>query len=484
MKKIIYFVVFIFLVSCSSEKDELKSLIRKSLKEDNTISQTEWAEIENLISRKKDNYPDLFDEDKLNVNAVKSVIETLSNKLKPRFKGTNILSIYNSTEKTTNTKIQVFIENSGSMDGYVRGTTDFEASLSDLLVQLQYRYSKKNLNVNFINSKIYPSKVEEVSKFVRSLEPNNNSPYKVGNTSTSELNEIFKNILSKVDEETIGVLVSDCIYSLGKGNDTHEALEFQKSLTKGVFLEKSKKLNFSTLILKMSSKFTGYYYDKDNKMSYIKGQERPYYFWIIGADSKMKDLKKQIEFINLKGFKNSYYLEGDSMKSNPFYCVLGKYNKIGRFKMHGSQGNYTLEDVDFRNGKFQFSVAVDLSCIPVDKSYLLDKDNYKIKGFDIKSIEEMSKVSLQNRDKRMAGKATHIITLQTDKRESITNITIRLPHKMPKWVKKSNTNYDKNILNYLDKTFGIEYLVKGVTEAYEMKNKNNDYLSITINLKQ
>lgn len=472
-------------MSCSKEKDELTLLMRKSLRGDNTITKTEWLEIENLINENKKEYPDLFNQNKLDVKAVKDKIRTLSSELRSRFKGENELVIHSPTPKniSIDTKIKVFIENSGSMDGYVKGTTDFEASLSDLLVQLQYRYSSENLDIYFINSKIYPSKVKEVSDFVKSLEPNR-GPYKVGNKGVSELNEIFKNILSKVDEGTVGILVSDCIYSLGRGNDTHEALEFQKSLTKGAFLEKFRKFDYSTLVLKMNSNFTGYYYDKDNKRTYIKGQKRPYYFWIMGADNKMRNLKTQIDFTKLKGFENSFYLEGNNTKLKPFYCVLGKYNKIGGFKTHGSQGNYTLEDVDFRKGKFQFSVAVDLSRVPVDKSYLLNKDNYKVNGFDIKSIEEIRKVSLQNRDKRMAGKSTHIITLQTDKRESITGITIKLPHKMPKWVKTSNTNYDKNILNYLDKTFGIEYLIKGVAEAYEMKNKNNNYLSITINLKQ
>ena len=93
------------------------------------------------------------------------------------------------------------------MDGYVRGTTEFEAALSDLLVQIQYKYDTENLNINFINTKIYPSKVDEVNNFVETLEPSK-KPYKVGNRSVSKLNEILEIILDSTNQSNISILIS------------------------------------------------------------------------------------------------------------------------------------------------------------------------------------------------------------------------------------------------------------------------------------
>ena len=77
--------------------------------------------------------------------------------------------------------------------------------------------------------------MDEVHNFVEALEPEK-APYKVGDRRMSKLNEILKMILDSTNQSNISILVSDCIYSLDKKNDTEGALEFEKSLTKGAFL--------------------------------------------------------------------------------------------------------------------------------------------------------------------------------------------------------------------------------------------------------
>lgn len=52
--------------------------------------------------------------------------------------------------------INVYLENSGSMDGYVKGNTGFEQSIYAFLTEIQISNLVETLNLNYVNSKIIP----------------------------------------------------------------------------------------------------------------------------------------------------------------------------------------------------------------------------------------------------------------------------------------------------------------------------------------
>ena len=62
----------------------------------------------------------------------------------------------------------VYLENSGSMDGYVRGNTQFEDAIYRMLVDLNYWAD--TLSLNYINSQPIPYR-QDVSQFISDLEP-------------------------------------------------------------------------------------------------------------------------------------------------------------------------------------------------------------------------------------------------------------------------------------------------------------------------
>ncbi|MCB0537428.1 MAG: hypothetical protein KDE33_07850, partial [Bacteroidetes bacterium] len=365
----------------------------------------------------------------------------------------------------------------------------FEAALSDLLVQIQYHYDSDNMNVNFINTKIYPSQVTEVKSFVESLEPNN-APFAVGKRGVSKLNEIMEMILDSTMENNISILVSDCIYSLGKDKDTEGALEFEKSLTKGAFLEKSKEFSFTTIVLKMDSKFDGFYYDKNDKPINLQMKTRPYFFWVIGSDKNISQFIEKIELESLKGFKNSYHLSNAFNETQPYFTVLKETNKIGNFKQsdRSTKDVKSINSIEFENGTFQFSLAIDLRKIPVDQTYLINPDNYNVPdGFLIKSIVEVDRNKISQRDFVTVEKtpATHIITVSTTNKFTIQDLQLELSNKIPSWVEESNSTDDQDISSQLDKTFGLLYLVKGISESYTTQNPNNkSYFKINLTIKK
>ncbi|WP_153194529.1 hypothetical protein [Sphingobacterium faecium] len=81
----------------------------------------------------------------------------------------------------------IYLENSASMDGYVKGVSNFEVVLSNLVIGLNYHYNQKHIKFNFINSELYPIDISNVDSFFKSLEPGV-APSKVGNQFVSELN--------------------------------------------------------------------------------------------------------------------------------------------------------------------------------------------------------------------------------------------------------------------------------------------------------
>ena len=87
------------------------------------------------------------------------------------------------------TKLNLYIENSGSMNGYVNGNTTFKNALGDLLVYLKYEFGEQNIHLHFINDTIHPIEFDrDITQFAASLTP---ETMRVGNTASSDLNLIF-----------------------------------------------------------------------------------------------------------------------------------------------------------------------------------------------------------------------------------------------------------------------------------------------------
>jgi hypothetical protein len=402
----------------------------------------------------------------------------------------------NNVDESKDYFVNVYIENSGSMNGYVQGNTEFKGAIRDLLVMLKYYYDEKNLKINFINSAIYPTNIEgNIVDFSKSL---NTKTFKVGDTYSSNLNNIFKQILTKTSQNTISILLSDCIYSI-KGNKTEDLLSDQKSLTKDAFLTKFKnKEPLATTIMKLNSSFNGTYYDKDNKKTQLNNISRPYYISIIGSEKAMDNFNSNIEVSKNKveGFENKYNLTLKDYSKEVYYSVVntkddsGRYNPDKAYKNNGAVQGIEDVSINSRNSSsFIFSVALDLSNVPIEDSYVSDKSNYSIREGDytIKGIYKFDKKQLGASSINMLSKAkaepTHYIVFESTK-PNFTNLSFTLNKQIPNWVYTTSTNDDSNILKSPNSTFGIKYLIEGISEAYETQSKNNNYLELTINIKK
>ena len=55
-----------------------------------------------------------------------------------------------SANQKSATHVNIYIENSGSMNGYINGNTQFKTAIQDLLVLLKYEFDER-INIYFIN---------------------------------------------------------------------------------------------------------------------------------------------------------------------------------------------------------------------------------------------------------------------------------------------------------------------------------------------
>ncbi len=387
---------------------------------------------------------------------------------------------------------RVFLENSGSMDGYVRGTTAFEDDIYKLLVDISYLAD--TVQVNYINSKVIPFS-SGIQNFVSKLEPAS-FQQRGGNRSSSNLNQVFRQVLQAADTRQVSVLISDCIFS-AEGGNTEEKLNNQKISIYNTFRSQLQQHPFATLIIKMSSTFNGSYYNKNDQPVALNIQ-RPYYIWLTGPQEALATFKSQVSLQQLGGFENTYWLTAGQEASEPFFTVLSNYHKTGNFRtdrrysgngyVHGIQ-NATPAGRGSDEDQFGFSIAVDMSGLPVDEDYLTNVDNYTVTGsYQLESIEPLDKISDMNtRDLAVVEKkATHVLTFMAAE-NTFADLTVSIKKQTPAWVMATQTDDDLNIKSdsaQQTKTFGFGYLVAGVEEAYQSVSQQNTYFTLDISVKK
>ncbi|MGL2988262.1 hypothetical protein ACSVH5_11765 [Flavobacterium sp. RSSA_27] len=390
------------------------------------------------------------------------------------------------------TSIDIYIENSLSMSGYINGNTSFKNNIRELITELEYFYGKNKVNLFLINSAIHPINVTNKTDFVTQLNPSN---FNVGKTNESNLNNVFKQVLNRSSENKISFLISDCIYSVS-GNAA--PLSVQKNGIKNAFLNKSNNgINLSTEIVKLNSRFNGIYYDKNNGRHQLNNQDRPFYILAIGEINCIKKLNSKIPFDNdrFEGYIDKLMLSTKNFSDN-YYSLVKTNSDKGVYSFSNDRTTQSrshkrgIENIRKNNNQFSFSIGVDFSDTPIPSSYILDKNNYKIRqgSFNISSVIEVndndlnslkpnSIAMLKNNNKRI----THIITF-TSTSNSQNDLECALIYKIPNWV------YDTSILDDTrkpinkDKTFGFNYLVEGINEANELISKTNKTI-FTIKIK-
>ncbi len=382
----------------------------------------------------------------------------------------------------------VYIENSASMDGYVKGVTNFETAIYNFLGDIKISDISKDLNLYYINTDITFTKKnalpKDIEDFIKKLEPTT-FQQRGGNRGSSDIKEIISKVLENVNEENLSVLISDFVFSPG---DKRDALDYLNNQTTGIKIDVAQKLkdyDLSIVMIQLVSDFDGNYYDKNDKpVGGIK--KRPYYIWLIGNTNQIKAVNESKILENIKGgYQNRVIfspIKNEGTSAN--YKILFS-PKIGDFELNeGAKGKISSASINRQDKKFGFNVVADFSSGLQYPNYYSDSSNYVLSNNTYKlSVEPIDK-----NDQTTKG-FTHLLKLETQDLRA-EKLVINVVGKMPAWVENYTSIDDTKIKDEecdekekiceWEKTFGLKYLIGGINDAFYPQSGKNILYTINI----
>ncbi len=357
---------------------------------------------------------------------------------------------------TANPYVKLYVENSGSMFGYVASSTEFKDVIRKIIHDKDFDYI--DMGFNFINgdgehaSKHFKDKDE----FETSL---SKSGMKVGNTKTSDISGMLNTMLTGANGDTITILVSDGIYDIGsnnydalrsKGDKTRETVRRRLYENKGV----------QTMVVKMQSHFDGSYCYATKSGSLYVNDKRPYYIWIFGNGELLNEYFPDDKVSMWSGYNNHARLQVTGNSHIP--AIISSDNSIGKYRP-SPKGELVMEGCKALHGAFAFSIIVDYETLAYSDDYLMDINNYICDNeFRITNICKASEESIT-----AAGvtgyKKPFIITLETNGTPR-GKLNIELKNNKPAWIDITNADNENQIDT--EHTFGFSTLMEGIIGAY------------------
>jgi hypothetical protein len=493
---ILFSVIILFCSGCKTDIDHFNEQALRFISDDKKIDKRESEELMNSIKQSDERG---FQQFKLEGNkidhsrVVSYLLKYLTHK-KIEISEDDIWQEKRDAKLSENININVFLENSGSMNGYLNDpSTQFKNSVYSLLTRLKLLVNHDSLNLYFINNDdqlmFGNASNNDVEAFKDILNPASFSRISRGRTSETDINELIKRSIRKVNDRNLSVFISDCIYSPGKKRQN--ASMYLSEQKHGIFLNfateiRDRNSNLAVIILHLKGGFKGTYYDRqDNKIVFGKIIERPFYIWFIGTNAQIEKIiqSQQLEELD-GGYVNKTILQtakneviNYKIMSNPLYGTFDRSNLANNIIKKPTLSKGT------RNADlFGFTIAVDFSKGIQENNYYLDKSNYIISNNNYKIVIEEVK---DKSNPSLLG-FSHLLKLQTKEiRDEV--LQIKLIGKSPAWVKKYASINDSNIFSdesEQQKTFGLQYLVDGVSEAFYPKSQLNGINKISINIRK
>jgi hypothetical protein len=367
----------------------------------------------------------------------------------------------------TKPTVNVYIENSGSMDGYVKGVTEFEQAVYNYLSDMKISGIFSALNLYYINSRVIPQG-SDIADFIERLEPSSFRE-KGGDRGSSDLANVLASVLKDTTTNKVSILVTDGIFSPGEGKDGSAYLTNQQIGIKVNFSDFLKKNpTAAVMVYQLQSKFNGIYYNNVDARSMLN-ENRPFYIWVIGDVKQLCNLRKQITDNKLKERSAKQWLNVFNTMNGSQTVKYALNPSIGRWSKSKTETNKTIRNLrkDSRTGNVKFAVNVDFSNLLLDESYLLDPANY----------ENSSKYDLEI--KKAATKGYSHTLIFTSDRVYANPVTVKLKADLPTWIEETNDN--DGVTAVKNKTYGIKYQLGGVLDAFTFTNKYYTEIKIIIN---
>lgn len=363
--------------------------------------------------------------------------------------------------------VNLYIENSGSMDGYVSGGSDFKNSIHSYLADIKSSHIAKAFNLFYVNNRII-SRGSDIEAFFRNMSP---ASFKRegGDRKATDISKLLKTIIENTKSDDVSLIVSDFIFSPGK-QDAQKYLEQQEIEIKSVFSDYVfRNPDIGVMLLQLTSNFSGTYYNRTDAKIQLKDAERPFYILMLGNKKYLRQIRTSVPESDIKGsgIRNIYVLERQFDK--PRYAIQ---MSSGDFSLDRKDSKKSINNAKKgRDGYFRFAVNVDFSKILIPEDYVSDAGNYVMSDRDFALT--IGKAPSNNHG------YTHSLKLSSQRVKPVT-LKIRLRKSIPDWIDEYNDSegIDINKGNASRQTYGLVHIVNGISSAFG----KDDYTEITINI--
>ena len=258
--------------------------------------------------------------------------------------------------------------------------------------------------------------------------------------------------MSKHEKNTVSVFVSDCILDIPESaTDFFGNCQVSIKNTFNEAIEKHPDLGVE--IVKLQSKFDGYWFCGKNKQK-LDNVKRPYYIWIIGDKNILAMLNEKVPVANIIGGIDDY-------------CA---YSTSQPIPFDIEKKRYAVNHSD----KINVEVLADLRPSLQEENLLENVYQYSAENPVLTKVIHVKPISIPGSN------YSHVIYLELSSPQTLKTASITLSYpEMAQWVKLANDSTGV-YSNSIDKTTGIQYLIKGVADAYR---DHLNFGTITINLK-
>ena len=362
-------------------------------------------------------------------------------------------------------KVNFFLENSGSMNGYLSPGSEYQLALMEMVTRVNSKY---DVDLNLANTRVYPVKGSP-SQFVSRLSP---QTIKQGNTSTSDLTTLLQSAIDSASQNALSILITDAIYSVAAPDvkSLLGKLQVESIRTRSQVRNAIKSKDLTTVVVKMSSKFQGSYYPASGGVKKIN-QSRPYYIFLFGSGKSIKSCLDVLDLQTYQGFSEISFFKKPDIDNIQYGLVrpLGEFRSSGSFKVDNhSKNNNILDDVSLKNGELGFYFSIDTAPSEIPLEVWSDIDNYNIDLVKPNQYEVVASQSISRLDPAVKSSFSFQPELLFEVKGKMfpKDLNIEFSIKRPNWVAKTNIDDDTEIVGNESQTLGFEYLFNAISEAY------------------
>lgn len=366
--------------------------------------------------------------------------------------------------------IKLFLDNSESNMGYLKGDTRYKVIVDELIANLEDK-PKQGMNFYYISDSVYTQHCNG-KQFIDILANGNIRPV----TTCSEMHHMMDMLTSQLDSNDIGILVSDCILSFCDVKDNPEknrdnAESQLKTSVKTVFNKLSRN-GICASVYGFKSSFTGRYFTYNNAWKNYTRETRPFYVWFIGHRDQLNQLNRELQKDN--AFQTSPQLHfGFNNEPLEQYDLFFSTGKKGNCRVT-TKG---VTEIETTPGKpVTFVMGINLQKLPpyaqtteyIRNNISINFHHLKLTG--IKQKEGFALAKENNKEKLIKENNTHFLYFELDDLIKDTSVEITIDNKTDNWYEEWSTMDDKTREENKEKTFALVHLINGVKESFEVKN--------------